>query len=68
MLPSVRFAKRAIDVIGAAVGLAVTAPLLPVIAAAIYMDSPGPILFRQRRAGSLKTVASNGGVKKLEFD
>jgi lipopolysaccharide/colanic/teichoic acid biosynthesis glycosyltransferase len=68
MLPSVRFAKRAIDVIGAAVGLAVTAPLLPVIAAAIYLDSPGPILFRQRRAGSLKTVASNGGVKKLEFD
>jgi lipopolysaccharide/colanic/teichoic acid biosynthesis glycosyltransferase len=68
MLASVRFAKRAIDVIGAAVGLAVTAPLIPVIAAAIYLDSPGPILFRQRRAGSLKTVNSNGGVKKLEFD
>jgi lipopolysaccharide/colanic/teichoic acid biosynthesis glycosyltransferase len=68
MLPSVRFAKRAIDVLGAAVGLAVTAPLMPVIAAAIYFDSPGPILFRQRRAGSLKTVNSNGGVKKLEFD
>ena len=68
MLRSVRIAKRAIDMLGAAVGLAVTAPLLPVIAAAIYIDSPGPILFRQRRAGSLKQSNSNNGVRKLVFD
>jgi lipopolysaccharide/colanic/teichoic acid biosynthesis glycosyltransferase len=68
MLRSVRIAKRAIDVMGAAVGLAVTAPLLPVIAAAIYFDSPGPILFRQRRAGSLKTISSENGHKKLQFE
>ena len=68
MLRSVRIAKRAIDVMGAAVGLAVTAPLMPVIAAAIYFDSPGPIFFRQRRAGSLKTISSENGHKKLEFE
>jgi len=68
MLRSVRIAKRAIDVMGAAVGLALTAPLLPVIAAAIYFDSPGPILFRQRRAGSLKTTSSENGHKKLTFE
>jgi len=68
MLRSVRIAKRAIDVIGATVGLAITAPLMPVIAAAIYFDSPGPIFFRQRRAGSLKSASSHNGHKKLEFE
>jgi lipopolysaccharide/colanic/teichoic acid biosynthesis glycosyltransferase len=68
MLRSVRIAKRAIDVMGAAVGLAITAPFLPVIAAAIYLDSPGPILFRQRRAGSLKSGSTNGHKGKLEFE
>ncbi len=68
MLRSVRFVKRAIDIAGAAVGLALTAPLMPLIAAAIYVESPGPVLFRQRRAGSLKSVSSGGGRKQLTFD
>ena len=42
VLRSVRLAKRAIDVVGGAIGLALTAPLMPVIAAAIYIESPGP--------------------------
>jgi lipopolysaccharide/colanic/teichoic acid biosynthesis glycosyltransferase len=68
MRSSVRFAKRAIDIMGGAVGLIVTAPLMPIIAAAVYIDSPGPILFRQRRAGSLKKISNEGGIKKLQFD
>ena len=43
--------KRAIDVIGAAVGLAVLAPVWVVLAAWIKFDSPGPVLFRQERMG-----------------
>ncbi len=50
---SVRIVKRAIDVIGSSIGLAVTLPLYPVIAAAIYLESPGPIFFKQIRAGRL---------------
>jgi lipopolysaccharide/colanic/teichoic acid biosynthesis glycosyltransferase len=68
VLRSVRIAKRAIDVVGASVGLALVAPLLPLIAAAIYLDSPGPILFRQRRAGSLRKVSSTNGAKRLAFE
>jgi lipopolysaccharide/colanic/teichoic acid biosynthesis glycosyltransferase len=68
MLRTVRLAKRAIDVVGASVGLAVTAPLIPIIAAAIYLDSPGPILFRQRRAGSLRSVKTQGGRRLFEFE
>ena len=65
---SVRLVKRAIDVAGAALGLLLTAPLMPLIAAAIIIDSPGPILFRQRRAGSLVATRRRNGVKELEFD
>jgi len=68
VLRSVRFVKRAIDVAGAAVGLILTAPFMPLIAAAIYIDSPGPVLFRQRRAGSLKSVKTTNGLKLLEFE
>jgi lipopolysaccharide/colanic/teichoic acid biosynthesis glycosyltransferase len=51
--PSVRFVKRAIDVVASTVGLALTVPIYPLIAGAIRLDSPGPVLFRQRRAKSL---------------
>src|SRR5262249_23144495 len=44
-------AKRAVDVAGAAAGLALLAPLLVAVAVAIRLDSPGPVLFRQRRLG-----------------
>ncbi len=67
MLRSVRFTKRAIDVVGSLVGLAVTAPLMPIIAAAIYIDSPGPILFRQRRAGRLEDVKTVNGHRRFRF-
>jgi exopolysaccharide biosynthesis polyprenyl glycosylphosphotransferase len=43
--------KRGIDVTGAAVGLLLGAPLLAAIALAVMLDSPGPILYRQRRLG-----------------
>jgi lipopolysaccharide/colanic/teichoic acid biosynthesis glycosyltransferase len=68
VLRSVRFAKRVLDVAGAAVGLAVSAPLMPIIAAAIYLESPGPVFFRQRRAGSLKSITTENGKKNFQFD
>jgi lipopolysaccharide/colanic/teichoic acid biosynthesis glycosyltransferase len=43
--------KRAIDVIGSLVTMVVTAPLLPVLALLIKLDSPGPVIFVQERAG-----------------
>jgi exopolysaccharide biosynthesis polyprenyl glycosylphosphotransferase len=43
--------KRAIDVVGAAAGLAVLFPVFAVCATAIKLSSPGPVLFRQERVG-----------------
>lgn len=50
---SVRFAKRTIDIVAAGVGLGLTLPLYPVVAAAIRFDSPGPVFFGQIRARGL---------------
>jgi len=42
-----------IDLCGACLGLAITLPLCPFIALAIYVESPGDVLIRQKRAGQL---------------
>jgi putative colanic acid biosysnthesis UDP-glucose lipid carrier transferase len=44
-------AKRCIDVLFAGVALTALLPLLATVAVAIKIDSPGPILFRQKRCG-----------------
>ena len=51
---AIRFAKRAVDIAAALVGLALTLPLWPVLALAIKLDSPGPVLFRQLRIGEAR--------------
>jgi lipopolysaccharide/colanic/teichoic acid biosynthesis glycosyltransferase len=66
---SVRLAKRLIDVVGSSLGLAITVPLYPVIAMAIYLESPGNVFIRQRRAGQLEghDPGPGGGVGKPRF-
>jgi exopolysaccharide biosynthesis polyprenyl glycosylphosphotransferase len=46
-----RLVKRAIDIVGALVGLILTAPLFLVVPILIRRESPGPALFRQTRLG-----------------
>ena len=46
-----RVTKVAIDRVGALVSLVLLAPALALIAVAVRRDSPGPVLFRQRRIG-----------------
>jgi lipopolysaccharide/colanic/teichoic acid biosynthesis glycosyltransferase len=43
--------KRAIDLVGATVGLLLLAPLMLLIGVLIKLDSRGPALFRQKRLG-----------------
>lgn len=43
--------KRVLDVSAAAVALLLLSPIMLVAAAAIKLDSPGPVLFRQKRKG-----------------
>lgn len=50
-IPSGTTARRALDIVGATLGLIVTAPLLLAAAIGIRLSSRGPVLFRAPRAG-----------------
>jgi exopolysaccharide biosynthesis polyprenyl glycosylphosphotransferase len=43
--------KRGVDILGAAAALIIAAPLMALIALAIRIDTPGPILIKQTRVG-----------------
>ena len=44
-------ARRLFNCVASSLGLLVLSPVLLVVAASVRLDSPGPILFRQRRVG-----------------
>lgn len=46
-----RLIKRGMDIVGALIGLAISAPLILLAAIAIKLDSPGPIFYLQTRIG-----------------
>lgn len=45
------FCKRCMDVIGSALLLIVTSPIMLVCAVGVKLSSPGPVIFRQERVG-----------------
>jgi Undecaprenyl-phosphate galactose phosphotransferase WbaP len=51
LLPLPRIMKRAFDVAACLVGGILILPLLLLIVAAIRLDSPGPVIYKQRRIG-----------------
>ncbi|HEX7670590.1 MAG TPA: sugar transferase [Polyangiaceae bacterium] len=65
---AVRVAKRTVDVVMAVVGLLATAILFPLLMLAIYVDSPGPVFYRQRRAARVSERLAHGQLKFVEFD
>jgi lipopolysaccharide/colanic/teichoic acid biosynthesis glycosyltransferase len=60
--PSVRIIKRAMDVVAGTVGIVVAAPVMAAVSLAIKLSSPGPVLYKQRRAGMIS------GTDKADFD
>lgn len=49
-----RYTKRLLDIILSFGGLVVLSPVFLIIAVAIYIDDPGPVLFTQKRTGKNK--------------
>ncbi|MBK6512711.1 MAG: sugar transferase [Polyangiaceae bacterium] len=68
MIPSVKVTKRAIDILSSSIGLLASAPLMPLIALAIYVEDKGPILYKQRRAGMLKGFEDRDGLSLPVFE
>jgi exopolysaccharide biosynthesis polyprenyl glycosylphosphotransferase len=46
-----RLLKRSVDIVGAIVGLILSAPIIAIFGVLIYWESPGPIFYRQVRTG-----------------
>lgn len=45
------FAKRLLDIVGAVVGLVISAPVIALFSAIVWLESRGPVFYRQRRWG-----------------
>lgn len=69
--------KRALDIIAASCGLLLLAPLLPVLALLIRLDSPGQVLFSQTRIGErgkafrcwkLRSMYTDAEARKIELE
>lgn len=62
------FIKRTIDVVVSSIALIIFFPLMLVIAVLIHFDSPGPVIFIQKRVGSKRQVI-NGQIswKREDF-
>ena len=50
------YSKRALDIVFSLLGIALFWPLMLLVAAAVKLDSPGPVLFRQMRVGKNDNV------------
>ena len=63
-----RFWKRIIDLVLSACGIVVLSPVLLVLVIAIKLDSPGPVLFKQKRVGLHKSHFSILKFRTMRID
>ena len=63
-----RFFKRLLDIILSGCAIVILSPLLLIIAVAIKIDDPGPVLFRQKRVGIHKTHFSIMKFRTMKMD
>ncbi len=59
--------KRAVDILGACIGLLLLPPLFAIFGTLIYLESPGPILFRQQRLGRNGTPFWMLKIRSMKF-
>ena len=62
------FFKRLLDVILSGCAIVFLSPLLLIIAVAIKIDDPGPVMFRQKRMGIHKTYFSIMKFRTMKMD
>lgn len=63
-----RYIKRIIDVVFSALGLVILSPLFLIIALAIEIEDPGPVLFKQRRVGVHKSYFNIAKFRSMRVD
>lgn len=60
--------KRVIDIVGSGLLLLLLSPLLAIICLAIKLDSPGPVLFIQKRMGAKRLGSPNASWQTQPFE
>jgi exopolysaccharide biosynthesis polyprenyl glycosylphosphotransferase len=63
-----RVFKRVFDIAAATIGLLISAPIIAVMGALVYLESPGPILYRQRRLGLDGSVFQMLKIRSMRLD
>jgi exopolysaccharide biosynthesis polyprenyl glycosylphosphotransferase len=63
-----RVFKRVFDIAGATIGLLISAPIIAVMGALVYLESPGPIIYRQRRLGLDGSVFEMLKIRSMRLD
>ncbi len=66
--PANQILKRTVDIIGAIVGLILSVPLIALFGAVVYVESPGPIFYRQRRLGRAGVAFDIIKVRSMKLD
>ena len=60
--------KRAVDILGSLLGMFLFAPLLAVFAVLVYLESPGNVIYRQRRIGLNGRPFSIYKIRSMKLD
>ncbi len=63
-----RLIKRVMDVIGAIIGLILSAPLIAIFGFLVYCESPGPIIYRQDRMGRRGELFKICKIRSMHLD
>jgi exopolysaccharide biosynthesis polyprenyl glycosylphosphotransferase len=63
-----RVIKRAVDIFGAIVGLALSAPIIFVFGVMVYIESPGPVFYWQRRTSRAGRTFSICKVRSMRIN
>ena len=63
-----RVLKRSLDILGATVGLALAVPIVAICGGCVYCESPGRILYRQRRLGRNGKVFDLIKIRSMRLD
>jgi exopolysaccharide biosynthesis polyprenyl glycosylphosphotransferase len=60
--------KRSVDIVGSSFGLFVSIPMICLFGTLVYLESPGPILYRQRRTGRRGKVFDIIKIRSMRVD
>ena len=63
-----KLVKRLLDIAGATLGLLLSAPMIAIFGALVYLESPGPILYRQRRIGRNGKIFHMLKIRSMRLD